>query len=50
MSDSRGEVAYLMSDISNIKEGEIRELFQSLDELPCELLTLVLCIRLLTRP
>jgi 2-phospho-L-lactate guanylyltransferase (CobY/MobA/RfbA family) len=33
MSDSRGEVAYLMADISAVKEGEIRDLFQSLEEL-----------------
>jgi hypothetical protein len=35
-SDSRGEVAYLMADISNVKEGEIRDLFQSLEELSCK--------------
>lgn len=36
MSDSRGEVAYLMADISDVKESEIRELFQSLQELSCK--------------
>jgi 2-phospho-L-lactate guanylyltransferase (CobY/MobA/RfbA family) len=36
MSDSRGEVAYLMADISDVKEEEIRDLFQSLEELSCE--------------
>jgi D-3-phosphoglycerate dehydrogenase len=36
MSDSRGEVAYLMADISEVKEGEIRDLFQSLEELSCK--------------
>jgi hypothetical protein len=35
MSDSRGEVAYLMADISAVKEEEIRDLFQSLEELSC---------------
>jgi len=35
MSDSRGEVAYLMADISDVKESEIRDLFQSLEELSC---------------
>ena len=35
MSDSRGEVAYLMADISEVKEGEIRDLFTSLEELSC---------------
>jgi D-3-phosphoglycerate dehydrogenase len=36
MSDSRGEVAYLMADISEVKEGEIRQLYQSLEELSCK--------------
>lgn len=36
MSDSRGEVAYLMADISEVKESEIRDLFQSLQELSCK--------------
>lgn len=36
MSDSRGEVAYLMADISDVKEEEIRDLFQSLQELSCK--------------
>jgi D-3-phosphoglycerate dehydrogenase len=35
MSDSRGEVAYLMADISDVKEEEIRDMFQSLEELSC---------------
>ena len=37
MSDSRGEVAYLMADISDVKESEIRELYQNLEELSCKL-------------
>jgi D-3-phosphoglycerate dehydrogenase len=36
MSDSRGDVAYLMADISEVKEGEIRDLFTSLEELSCK--------------
>ena len=36
MTDSRGEVAYLMADISDVKEAEIKDLFQSLEELPCK--------------
>lgn len=36
MSDSRGDVAYLMADISEVKEGEIRTLFQSLEGLSCK--------------
>jgi hypothetical protein len=39
MSDSRGEVAYLMADISEVKEGEIRDLYQSLEELSCTYLS-----------
>ncbi|KAH7074859.1 D-3-phosphoglycerate dehydrogenase-like protein [Paraphoma chrysanthemicola] len=42
MSDSRGEVAYLMADISDVKEGEIRDLFQSLEELSSCIRTRVL--------
>jgi dGTP triphosphohydrolase len=37
MSDSRGEIAYLMADISDVKEEEIRDLFQSLEELSCKM-------------
>jgi D-3-phosphoglycerate dehydrogenase len=36
MSDSRGDVAYLMADISEVKEGEIKDLFTSLEELSCK--------------
>lgn len=36
MSVSRGEVAYLMADISDVKESEIRELYQNLEELSCK--------------
>jgi dGTP triphosphohydrolase len=36
MSDSRGDVAYLMADISDVKEEEIRTLFQSLEGLSCK--------------
>lgn len=42
MSDSRGEVAYLMADISDVKESEIRDLFQSLSELSSCIRTRVL--------
>lgn len=35
MSDSRGEVAYLMADISNVKEAEIKRLYESLEMLSC---------------
>jgi hypothetical protein len=43
MSDSRGEVAYLMADISEVKEGEIRDLYQSLEELSCTYYRIPLC-------
>ncbi|KAF1351705.1 D-3-phosphoglycerate dehydrogenase-like protein [Lizonia empirigonia] len=42
MSDSRGEVAYLMADLSDVKEDEIRDLFQSLQELSSCIRTRVL--------
>jgi D-3-phosphoglycerate dehydrogenase len=42
MSDSKGEVAYLMADISDVKEIEIKTLFQSLTELSCKILTSLL--------
>lgn len=42
MSDSRGDVAYLMADITDVKEGEIRDLFQSLQELSSCIRTRVL--------
>lgn len=48
MSDSRGEVAYLMADINDVKEGEIRDLFQSLEELSCMLITKPLRREMLT--
>ncbi|KAF2841565.1 hypothetical protein M501DRAFT_1000828 [Patellaria atrata CBS 101060] len=32
MTDSRGEVAYLMADISDVDQGEIKDLYQSLEE------------------
>lgn len=41
-SDSRGDVAYLMADVSEVKEEEIRNLFQSLEELPSRLRTRML--------
>ncbi|OAG05699.1 D-3-phosphoglycerate dehydrogenase [Paraphaeosphaeria sporulosa] len=41
-SDSRGDVAYLMADVSDVKEDEIKNLFQSLEELPSSLRTRML--------
>ena len=37
MSDSKGETAYLMADISNVNPGEIKELYESLESLSCRL-------------
>lgn len=42
MSDSRGDMAYLMADISNVKEGEIKDLYQSLESLNSRIMTRVL--------
>lgn len=36
MTDSRGEVAYLMADISDVNTDEIKNLWQSLEELNCK--------------
>jgi len=42
MTDSKGEVAYLMADISSVKEAEIKDLWQSLEGLPSGIRTRVL--------
>ncbi|KAF2261073.1 hypothetical protein CC78DRAFT_471348 [Lojkania enalia] len=42
MTDSRGEVAYLMADISDVKEEEIKDLFASLEGLSARIRTRVL--------
>ncbi|KAK4548475.1 D-3-phosphoglycerate dehydrogenase 2 [Oleoguttula mirabilis] len=42
MTDSRGDVAYLMADISNVNTSEIRELWQSLEDLGSRIRTRVL--------
>ncbi|OCK81261.1 hypothetical protein K432DRAFT_381457 [Lepidopterella palustris CBS 459.81] len=42
MTDSRGEVAYLMADISDVKEAEIKHLWQSLEDLSSRIRTRVL--------
>ncbi|KAF2868405.1 D-3-phosphoglycerate dehydrogenase [Massariosphaeria phaeospora] len=39
---SKGEVAYLLTDISDVKEEEIKDLFQSLEDLPSRIRTRVL--------
>lgn len=35
MSDSRGDVAYLMADISDVDTQEIKEIFKALESLSC---------------
>ena len=42
MTDSRGEVAYLMADISNVNVREIKELYASLEDLGSRIRTRVL--------
>jgi len=42
MSDSRGDVAYLMADISDVNTGDIRSLYESLEALSSKIMTRVL--------
>jgi len=42
MTDSRGAVAYLMADISNVNTSEIKDLYQSLEDLGSRIRTRVL--------
>ncbi|MCJ1476847.1 D-3-phosphoglycerate dehydrogenase 2 [Lambiella insularis] len=42
MTDSRGDVAYLMADISNVNTSEIKELYESLESLSSRIMTRVL--------
>jgi D-3-phosphoglycerate dehydrogenase / 2-oxoglutarate reductase len=42
MTDSRGDVAYLMADISNVNVSEIKDLYQSLEDLGSRIRTRVL--------
>ena len=42
MTDSRGDVAYLMADISNVQHSDIRGLYDSLEGLSSRLMTRVL--------
>ena len=36
MTDSRGDVAYLMADINNVGGRNLQELYDSLEILSCE--------------
>ena len=42
MTDSRGDVAYLMADISSVNSKEIKDLYQSLEGLKSRIRTRVL--------
>ncbi|RMZ83804.1 hypothetical protein DV738_g865, partial [Chaetothyriales sp. CBS 135597] len=42
MSDSRGDVAYLMADISNVKENEVKGLYEELEALKARIVTRIL--------
>ncbi|ETN40133.1 phosphoglycerate dehydrogenase [Cyphellophora europaea CBS 101466] len=42
MTDSRGDVAYLMADISNVREGEVAQLYNDLEGLKERILTRIL--------
>ncbi|KAL7268953.1 D-3-phosphoglycerate dehydrogenase 2 [Rhizina undulata] len=42
MSDSRGDVAYLMADISDVNASEIKSLYESLESLSSKIMTRVL--------
>lgn len=42
MTDSRGDVAYLMADISDVNNNQIKELYQSLEDLGSRIRTRVL--------
>jgi len=38
MTDSRGDIAYLMADVSSVNAAEIKDLYQNLEDLSCKLL------------
>ncbi|TLS25378.1 hypothetical protein PpBr36_07398 [Pyricularia pennisetigena] len=42
ISDSRGDVAYLMADISEVKEGDIKQIHDALESLSSRIITRVL--------
>ncbi|GLI76766.1 D-3-phosphoglycerate dehydrogenase 2 [Penicillium ochrochloron] len=42
MTDSRGDVAYLMADISDVNTTQIKELYQSLESLSSRIMTRIL--------
>ena len=42
MTDARGDVAYLMADVSNVNVSEIKNLYQNLEDLGSRIRTRVL--------
>ena len=42
MSDSRGDVAYMMADVSNVKEADVAQLYKDLEALKERLVTRIL--------
>lgn len=42
MTDSRGDIAYLMADVSNVDQAEIKSLWQNLEELSARIRTRIL--------
>lgn len=42
MTDSRGEVAYLMADVSNVSAADIKDLYERLEELSARIKTRIL--------
>jgi D-3-phosphoglycerate dehydrogenase len=42
MTDSRGDVAYLMADISNVNNATIKELYERLESLSSRIMTRIL--------
>ena len=42
ITDSKGDTAYLMADISNVKEGEVADLYKDLEGLKVRIITRIL--------
>ncbi|ODH25726.1 phosphoglycerate dehydrogenase [Paracoccidioides brasiliensis] len=42
MTDSRGDVAYLMADISDVSTSDIKDLYEKLESLPSRIMTRIL--------
>ena len=42
MSDSRGDTAYMMADVSSVKENDIADLYKELEGLKARVITRIL--------